>query len=55
MKFFKEQPETFEFYRHHGVAKRTYENALLFLYGMKVEELNGEPSEKKTSIIEFFK
>lgn len=27
----------------------------MFLYGMKVDELNGEPVSKKTSIFEFFK
>lgn len=56
MKFFKEQDqETMEFYRYHGFAKRTYENALMFLYGMKVDELSGEPQAKKESIFEFFK
>lgn len=55
MKFFKEETDTLEFYRYHGFSKRTYENALMFLYGMKVDELQGEPTSKRTSIFEFFK
>ena len=42
MKFFKNQANTYEFYRYHGISKRTYENALLFLYDMLVEDLQGE-------------
>lgn len=56
MKFFKEhKDETYEFYRYHGYSARTYENALMFLYGMKVDELVGEPDAKKESIWEFWK
>eukprot|EP00347_Sterkiella_histriomuscorum_P004377 403360691 len=54
MQFFKEQ-DTFEFFRYHGFSKRTYENALMFLYGMKVDQLEGEVAQKKSSIFEFFK
>ena len=42
MKFLKHQTNTYEFYRYHGTSKRTYENALLFLYDMLVEGLQGE-------------
>lgn len=42
MGYFKEQ-KTYEFFRHHSVSKRTYENALMFLYGMTVDDLQGVP------------
>jgi hypothetical protein len=54
MQFFGEQPQedTYEFYRYHGLQKRTYENALMFLYGIKAEELEGQaPAQKRKSII----
>ncbi|CDW73399.1 duf229 domain containing protein [Stylonychia lemnae] len=55
MKFFKSQ-DTLEFYRFHGYHKRTYENALMYLYGMSVDDLGGDVRENKNqSVVEFFK
>lgn len=67
MKFFKEQDHR-EFFRLHSLEGRTLENGLLFLYGLRREDISQEPSlppyedkylppftNKVESIVDFFK